>query len=202
VVSYLDQDWVHVPLRLSTTLETAEDTRPAVAPQRGSNQQLARSTVGRAAPTGLSGAISIDRGATRRPGGSRALRARARPGRRRPTAMLRQTTKAVDAAPRRARSLMPEPRRPGWADAPRMSRSVLAVPGMLALHERLEHAAARPVIVPEMIVCDHGSVEAVPDGDGVQARDAGVRSRVHHPSRPESGRPECRCVGGQLGEWF
>jgi hypothetical protein len=69
VVSYLDQDWVHVPLRLSTTLETAEDTRPAVAPQRGSNQQLARSTVGRAAPTGLSGAISIDRGATRRPGG-------------------------------------------------------------------------------------------------------------------------------------
>jgi hypothetical protein len=73
--------------------------------------------------------------------------------------MLRQTTKAVDAAPRRARSLMPEPRRPGWADAPRIARSVLAVPGMLALHERLEHAAARPVIVPEMIVCDHGSVD-------------------------------------------
>ncbi len=114
--------------------------------------------------------------------------------------MLRQTTKAVDAAPRRARSLMPEPRRPGWADAPRMSRSVLAVPGMLALHERLEHAAARPVIVPEMIVCDHGSVDLSQTVFRPAMRRYGFA--YNHPSRPESGRPECRRVGGQLGEWF
>ncbi|MFC7472693.1 hypothetical protein ACFQVA_42555 [Actinomadura keratinilytica] len=32
----------------------------------------------------------------------------------------------------------------------------VAAPRLLTLDERLEHAAARPVIVPEMIVCDHG----------------------------------------------
>ncbi|RPK70305.1 Integrase core domain protein [Streptomyces sp. ADI95-17] len=37
-----------------------------------------------------------------------------------------------------------------------MSRSVLPHRRLLALDERLERAAARPVIVPEMIVCDHG----------------------------------------------
>jgi hypothetical protein len=37
-----------------------------------------------------------------------------------------------------------------------MSRSVLPHRRLLTLDERLEHAAARPVIVPEMIVCDHG----------------------------------------------
>ena len=52
----------------------------------------------------------------------------------------------------------PQPMRPGWPDALRMSRSVL--PHRLVMHtdQRLEHAAARPVIVPETIVCDHGMV--------------------------------------------
>lgn len=39
-----------------------------------------------------------------------------------------------------------------------MSRSVLPHRRLLALDERLEQAAARPVIVPETIVCDHGKV--------------------------------------------
>lgn len=71
-------------------------------------------------------------------------------------AVLRPTTKAVDASVLLARTVTPEPHRPGWAEALRMSRSVLPHRRLLSLDERLEHAAARPVIVPEMIVCDHG----------------------------------------------
>ncbi len=75
-----------------------------------------------------------------------------------PAAVLRPTTKAVDAALLLARSLTPEPMRPGWADALRMSRSVLPHRRLTEIDQRLEHAAARPVIVPETIVCDHGMV--------------------------------------------
>jgi putative transposase len=75
-----------------------------------------------------------------------------------PAAVLRPSTKAVDAALLLARSMNPEPMRPGWPDALRMSRSVLPHRRLTQLDERLEHAAARPVIVPETIVCDHGTV--------------------------------------------
>ena len=75
-----------------------------------------------------------------------------------PAAVLRPSTKAVDAALLLARALTPEPMRPGWADALRMSRSVLPHPRLTGIDQRLEHAAARPVIVPETIVCDHGMV--------------------------------------------
>jgi len=61
-------------------------------------------------------------------------------------------------APGEARSVTPEPMRPGWADALRMSRSVLPHQRLVGLDERLHHAAARPVIVPETIVVDHGMV--------------------------------------------
>jgi putative transposase len=71
-------------------------------------------------------------------------------------AVLRPTTKAVDAALLLARALTPEPMRPGWADALRLTRSVLPHQSLTAIDERLAHAAARPVIVPETIVCDHG----------------------------------------------
>jgi hypothetical protein len=73
-------------------------------------------------------------------------------------AVLRPTTKAVDAALLLARTLTPEPMRPGWTDALRMARSVLPHRRLLDVDQRLEHAAARPVIVPETIVCDHGKV--------------------------------------------
>ncbi|GAA3509878.1 hypothetical protein FHR32_001987 [Streptosporangium album] len=71
-------------------------------------------------------------------------------------AVLRPTTKAVDASVLLARTVTPELMRPGWVDALRMSHSVLPHRRLLRLDERLEHAAAQPVIVPEMIVCDHG----------------------------------------------
>ncbi|MER7408092.1 Mu transposase C-terminal domain-containing protein [Streptomyces sp. NPDC000070] len=73
-------------------------------------------------------------------------------------AVLRPTTKAADASALLARGVAPETMRPGWSEALRMSRSVLPHRRLLALDERLEHAAARPVIVPETIVCDHGKV--------------------------------------------
>lgn len=71
-------------------------------------------------------------------------------------AVLRPTTKAVDASVLLARTVTPEAMRPGWVDALAMSRSVLPHRRLLEIDQRLEHAAARPVIVPEMIVCDHG----------------------------------------------
>lgn len=73
-------------------------------------------------------------------------------------AVLSPTTKAVDAALLLARTLTPEPMRPGWPDALRMSRSVLPHRRLAGIDERLRHAAARPVIVPETVVCDHGMV--------------------------------------------
>lgn len=73
-------------------------------------------------------------------------------------AVLRPSTKAADASALLARSVTPEAMRPGWAEALRMSRSALPHRRLLSIDKRLEYAAARPVIVPETIVCDHGSV--------------------------------------------
>ena len=73
-------------------------------------------------------------------------------------AVLRPTTKAVDASVLLARTVTPEPMRPGWPEAMRMSASALPFRRMLSIDERLEHAAARPVIIPQVIVVDHGKV--------------------------------------------
>ena len=75
-----------------------------------------------------------------------------------PAAVLRTSTTSVDAALLLARSMTPEPMRPGWPDALRMSRSVMPHRRLAGIDRRLADAAARPVIVPETIVCDHGSV--------------------------------------------
>src|SRR5262249_56543342 len=72
--------------------------------------------------------------------------------RRVPAAVLRPTTKSVDASVLRARTVPPEPMRPGWPEAMRMSESALPFRRMLSIDERLEHAAARPVMIPQMIV--------------------------------------------------
>ena len=73
-------------------------------------------------------------------------------------AVLRPTTKSVDASVLLARTVTPEPMRPGWADALAMSRSALPWHRLLDIDARLEHAAARPVIIPETIVVDQGKV--------------------------------------------
>ncbi len=73
-------------------------------------------------------------------------------------AVLRPTTKSVDASVLLARALTPEPARPGWPEALKMAHSVLPYERLLDIDARLEHAAARPVIVPDTIVIDHGAV--------------------------------------------
>ncbi|MDQ1247716.1 MAG: putative transposase [Actinomycetota bacterium] len=73
-------------------------------------------------------------------------------------AVLRPTTRSVDASVLLARALTPEPMRPGWAQALSMASSVLPWARLCSIDERLAHAAAKPVIVPSTIVCDHGSV--------------------------------------------
>lgn len=67
-------------------------------------------------------------------------------------------TKAVDAALLLARMLVPEPMRPGWSAALRMSASRLPHARLLDVDARMESAAAKPVIVPDTIVIDGGRV--------------------------------------------
>ncbi|MET7770492.1 Mu transposase C-terminal domain-containing protein [Nocardia sp. NPDC005366] len=66
--------------------------------------------------------------------------------------------KAVDAALLLARVMVPEPMRPGWDQALAMSASRIPHQRMVSLDARLELAAAKPVIVPDTVVIDHGKV--------------------------------------------
>lgn len=73
-----------------------------------------------------------------------------------PAAVLRPTTKAVDAALLLAKAMTPEPMRPGWPEAISMAYSALPFQVLRSIDERLDNAVGRPVIVPENIVCDNG----------------------------------------------
>ncbi|MCO6004925.1 integrase [Actinoallomurus purpureus] len=67
-------------------------------------------------------------------------------------------TKAVDASLLVAKMLVPEPMRPGWSTALRMSASRLPHARLVDIDTRMELAAAKPVIVPDTIVIDGGRV--------------------------------------------
>ncbi|MFF1284500.1 transposase [Streptomyces sp. NPDC058299] len=68
-------------------------------------------------------------------------------------------TKAVDAALLLAEMAVPHPARPTWPKALRLAYTPLPqLQRLLTLDERLEGAAARPVVVPETIVVDRGKV--------------------------------------------
>lgn len=74
-------------------------------------------------------------------------------------AVLRpHSTKAVDAALLLAEMAVPHPARPTWPVALHLLRAEVPYQRMLSLDERLEGAAARPVIVPETIVVDRGKI--------------------------------------------
>lgn len=75
-----------------------------------------------------------------------------------PAAVLTSSTRSADAALLLAKCVTPEPMRPGWTDAVKLSRSVLPYRHLSGIDERLENAAARPTLRPENIVCDHGMV--------------------------------------------
>ena len=73
-------------------------------------------------------------------------------------AVLQPTAKSADASVLLARTVTPEPMRPGWAKALAMSASALPHRRLSDIDIRLEAAAARPVIIPDTIVIDHGKV--------------------------------------------
>ncbi len=124
-------------------------------------------------------------------------------------AVLRPTTKSVDASLLLARTVTPEPMRPGWAQALAMSRSVLPHRRLLDLDQRLEHAAARPVIVPETIVCDRGNV-FISHNFRAACASLGISFQPAHPHTPTD-KPHiertlesvatlfCQFVSGYLG---
>jgi metabolite-proton symporter len=97
--------------------------------------------------------------------------------------VLRPTTKSVDAALLLARALTPEPMRPGWVDALRMSRSVLPHHSLTEVDQRLADAAARPVIAPETIVFDHGKV-FLSQNFRSACRALGISLQPAHPDTP------------------
>ncbi len=66
--------------------------------------------------------------------------------------------KAVDAAVLLARMMVPEPMRPGWDQALAMSASRIPYKRLATIDERIEMAAAKPVIIPDTVVIDHGKV--------------------------------------------
>ena len=73
-------------------------------------------------------------------------------------AVLQPSAKSADASVLLARTVTPEPMRPGWAKALAMSASALPHRRLSDIDARLESAAARPVIIPDTIVIDHGKV--------------------------------------------
>jgi hypothetical protein len=66
--------------------------------------------------------------------------------------------KAVDAAVLLAKMMVPEPMRPGWDKALAMSASRIPYKRLAGIDERIELAAAKPVIIPDTVVIDHGRV--------------------------------------------
>ncbi|MRH90535.1 integrase [Nocardia sp. SYP-A9097] len=66
--------------------------------------------------------------------------------------------KSVDAALILARMMVPEPMRPGWDQALAMSASRIPYQRLVSLDARMALAAAKPVIVPDTVVVDHGKV--------------------------------------------
>lgn len=71
-----------------------------------------------------------------------------------------RATKAVDACELLAQALVPVPMRPGFDLAVHASASDLPFEELVAIDPRFAQAAARPVIIPDLIVIDHGTVFA------------------------------------------
>ncbi|MEU8584617.1 Mu transposase C-terminal domain-containing protein [Streptomyces abikoensis] len=114
--------------------------------------------------------------------------------------VLRPSTKAVDAALLLARAMTPEPMRPGWRDALRLSRSVLPHASLLPLDERLAQAAAKPVIVPETVVSDHGKAY-ISDNFRNACRHLGISFQPAHPDTPTD-KPHVERALGSVATMF
>lgn len=96
-----------------------------------------------------------------------------------PAAVLRPSTRSADASVLLARALTPEPMRPGWPASLAMAHSALPYERLLSIDERLRHAAARPVIVPDTIVIDYADPPVMPTRtSGLLDRKASMSNRV------------------------
>ncbi|MFI0264752.1 Mu transposase C-terminal domain-containing protein [Streptomyces sp. NPDC017056] len=101
-------------------------------------------------------------------------------------AVLRpHSTKAVDAALLLAEMAVPYPARPTWPAALHLSRAEAPYERMLSLDERLEGAAARPVVVPETIVVDRGKIY-LSQGFVAACETLGVSVQPAPPRRPQA----------------
>jgi hypothetical protein len=69
-----------------------------------------------------------------------------------------RATKAVDACEVISQALVPAPMRPGFDKAVHASYSDLPYEELVAVDPRFAHSAARPVIIPDLVVIDHGKV--------------------------------------------
>ncbi|MEU8915551.1 Mu transposase C-terminal domain-containing protein [Streptomyces nigrescens] len=94
-------------------------------------------------------------------------------------------TKAVDAALLLAQMAVPHPARPTWPAALQLSRAQVPYARMLSLDERLEGAAARPVIVPETLVVDRGKIY-VSESFVAACETLGVSVQPAPPRRPQA----------------
>ena len=74
------------------------------------------------------------------------------------TGVIAPSTKAVDAVAVLAQLLVPQQLRPGWPESLLMAQSVLPFDRLLSIDARFELAQALPVILPDTLVCDRGSV--------------------------------------------
>jgi hypothetical protein len=117
-----------------------------------------------------------------------------------PAAVIRPTAKSVDASVLLARALTPEPMRPGWPASLAMAHSALPYDRLLGIDERLRHAAARPVIVPDTIVIDHGSV-FVSDNFRASCRHLGISIQPAHLATG-SDKPHIEKMFSSLGTLF
>lgn len=95
------------------------------------------------------------------------------------------STKAVDAALLLAEMAVPHPARPGWPKALLLSHAQVPYERMLSLDERLEGAAARPVVVPETIVVDRGKIY-LSQGFVAACETLGVSVQPAPPRRPQA----------------
>nr|WP_232545900.1 DDE-type integrase/transposase/recombinase [Streptomyces antimycoticus] len=101
-------------------------------------------------------------------------------------AVLRpHSTKAVDAALLLAEMAVPHPARPAWPKSLHLSRAEVPYERMLSLDERLEGAAARPLVVPETIVVDRGKIY-LSQGFIAACETLGVSVQPAPPRRPQA----------------
>ena len=117
-----------------------------------------------------------------------------------PAAVLRPSARSVDASVLLARALTPEPMRPGWPASLAMAHSALPYDRLLGIDERLRHAAARPVIVPDTIVIDHGAV-FVSDNFRSSCRHLGISIQPAHLATG-SDKPHIEKMFSSLGTLF